>query len=255
MNWENVAGNPKRVKKWFVRVGIFLPIISLLPALFFRHEALWIVGGGFGGAAFLFCFFVAFLLQVSVRKFEEVVAHIEDGEYIQKWTYTQEEWQKFATEELQRRGKKYQEVIAFTIGIFAISYVILACFSYGGKDFVSMSVICIAMLIVFVAIIFFAGRHREKRWQKNAIDHVDQDTLLAFIGPSFLLRGKEYRNFDEVGVELVNVKIENDNLVFKIEAQGNKRVEQELYILIPQGETQRAREIAAYFSKQKACLR
>ena len=252
MDWESVAGNPKHAKKWFVKIGIFLPIVSLLPALFLQHKTLWIVGGVIAGTAFFLCFFVAFLLRMSIRQFEEVVAQVEDNEYIQKWTYTQREWQKFATQELQRRHKKHHALIAFTTKIFAISYAILACFSYNGKDFIPISVICVAMLIVFIVTLFFAGRHREKRWQKNAIDHVDKDTMTTFIGSNFFIRGKEYQNFNEAGAILTSVKVENDNLVFKVEIQGNKRVEQELYILIPQGETQRAREIAARFMKKKA---
>ncbi|BBM82183.1 hypothetical protein [Candidatus Uabimicrobium amorphum] len=251
MNWENVAGNPAHVKRLFVKSGLFIPIAIALPALFFQHEVLWIVGGILAGFSFLLCFFIAFLLGGSIRRFEEVVAHIEDGEYLQKWTYTQNEWRPFAAAELERRQKNYQAVIKWSTIIFVVLYVIAASFLYEEKDFLLLTGIFTGVLVFFVTIVFFAGRYREKLWQKNAIDYVDKDTLMTFIGPGFFIRGKEYQSFNEVGVVLLDVSLEDNNLIFKIEIQGNQRVQHDHYVLVPQGETQRAEEIVEYFTKKR----
>ncbi|WP_372370457.1 hypothetical protein [Candidatus Uabimicrobium sp. HlEnr_7] len=246
INNIKISGDPRLLRSFFTKSALAIPFLFILPTLYLQSKSVWITSGMVGGC---FCGFLALLLRESVRRFEEALAKIDDGEYLQKWQYTTTEWKNFSQQELQRRKKRSTHITKRTIAISCVSYIVSIFFFSQEKDFVAISLVIGIVTIFFIALTIFIVRYTENTWRKNNIDVVDKDTLTAFIAKSFVVFGKEYHNFEEPGISLLKTDIENNNLVFTIEIQAKQKAERKLTILIPQGQINSAKKIINTLSR------
>lgn len=234
------------IRKICIVTALIIIAASIVLALIFQTEHVWIGITIASGILLLLCFMIGIIVHLFIVKYKKQINKIVDGDHIAKWQCPLEQWQQHQGEQIINIDKQFSlnyKVLA------VLAPLILALYGWEltSRDNMTETKVMIILGIsacLIVVLFWFAKKLALTSIEKNKdqkATHID-----IYISSNAVLLGDAFVAFNDIAIRPSNIliqEINGYNEIF-IEINISKRMgAQELRVPIPKGKEAEAETV------------